>query len=80
MNKLSIGRVVHIVMEDGQHRPAICVRVWGNEGGNFQAFIDGTNDRDFANEEEQVSGVKWMTSVCYSETPSTRTWHWPERD
>ncbi len=81
MNKLKIGSLVHIVMEDGQHRPAICVRIWSNEGGNFQMFLDGTNDGQIdITPEEQKSGIKWMTSVCYSEEKPTRTWHWPEQE
>lgn len=79
-NKLQIGSIVHVVMSDGQHRPAICVRIWSNEGGNFQAFLDGMNDRqEGIGVQEQQKGMLWMTSVCYNpDANSTRTWHWPE--
>jgi hypothetical protein len=85
--KLGIGSMVHIVMPDGQHRPAICVRVWDNEGGNFQMFIDGSNDRHnfpgIRPEESHAINAIWMTSVCKAEADEngvhpTRTWHWPE--
>lgn len=76
--KLVVGSQVNIVMAPGQVRPAVCVRVWANEGGNFQVFIDGSNDRTFASEAEQAKGLMWLTSVCKSEEKATRTWHWPE--
>lgn len=79
MEKLKEGSLVHIVMENGEHRPAICVKAWNDTCGNFQVFIDGSNDR-FASEEYQNKGIMWMTSVGYSEEKPTRTWHWPENN
>lgn len=76
----SIGRVVHFVMPDGQHRPAFVVRVWDHELVNLQVFTDGYND-------SPPSGVNiaWETSVPHVEEAAGtddrtffRTWHWPE--
>ncbi len=42
------GRVVHFVLPDGSHRPALIVNAWkgGGEAGsvNLLVFLDGTND------------------------------------
>lgn len=77
MEGLTEGRIVHFVLPDGrsegQHRPAIVVRVWdpGSSTVQLQVFTDGSND-DLAN-------VEWRTSVSYSEEHKPGTWHWPER-
>lgn len=81
--KPTVGRIVHYVLTDGQHRPAIVVRAWGEEphsapdyadSVNLQVFLDGSNDGS-------ESGVDWETSVRYDETGKTPyTWHWPERE
>ncbi len=75
------GRMVHFVMPDGDHRPAVIVRVWRDQQAttpgysNLQAFADGGNDGP-GNE----NGIRWETSVSYSETKEPRTWHWIERE
>jgi hypothetical protein len=80
MDGLFEGRIVHYVMPNGDHRPAIVVRVWrgpcGEESGcsNLQVFTDGRNDGPGFE-----SGVHWATSVAYSDEPKPGTWHWPER-
>lgn len=45
------GRVVHFVLESGEHRPALIVNAWHEGGGenglvNLQVVLDGTNDQD----------------------------------
>ena len=77
MDGLTEGRMCHFVMPDGQHRPAVVVRVWGNpehcEGYvNLQVFTDGKNDG--------AENVEWQPSICYDdETKAPGTWHWIER-
>jgi len=53
MQSPTIGRIVHYVLPNGKHRPAIIVEVWPEEfpnnpeektGLNLQVFLDGTND------------------------------------
>lgn len=49
MDGLTAGRMIHYVMPDGDHRPAIVVRVWDhdNQGPgliNAQVITDGGND------------------------------------
>ncbi|MGE5631693.1 MAG: hypothetical protein ACM3TR_11425 [Caulobacteraceae bacterium] len=79
MDKLAVSKIVHFVMSNGEHRPAICVRAWNDTCGNFQVFIDGTNDAATdATREDMDRGVMWATSVCYSEDHTPRTWHWAE--
>jgi len=86
MDGLTEGRIVHFVLSDGphegEHRPAIVVKVWRQGDGsppangysNLVVFMDGTNDgAAFA------GCVRWATSIEYSEEPRPRTWHWIER-
>lgn len=80
---LTAGRMVHYVLPDGrsqgEHRPAIVVRVWdipSYPAGtiNLQVFTDGSNDgKDYA------AGTVWKTSVHYSEDKEPGTWHWIEK-
>lgn len=49
MEGLTAGRIVHYVMPDGNHRPAIVVQVWDHDANgpglmNCQVLTDGTND------------------------------------
>jgi hypothetical protein len=65
MNGLTEGRMVHYVMPDGKHRPAVVVKVWRvtGEGGiqdppvsgcsNLQVFTDGPNDLPYTAEEKK---------------------------
>lgn len=72
---VSVGRIVHYVMQDGQHRPAIVVRLWPSPTAdpvvNLQVFTDGDNDH--------LENVVWRTSVLHSADPKPGTWHWPEK-
>jgi hypothetical protein len=90
--KISIGRIVHYVLPNGKHRPAIIVETWGNEtttehiAVQLQVFIDGTNDLigntgayGEISQEEAKAGVAWRTSVEYASESRACSWHWPER-
>ena len=88
------GALVHYVMTNGDHRPAIVVRVWRNLSGaheglpvleglvNLQVFTDGGNDQNPAYSsglnERVSSGLLWATSVRYSDQHEAGTWHWME--
>lgn len=80
MEGLTEGRIVHYVMPNEDHRPAIVVRVcpkeWGYPDGavQLQVFTDGSNDGL-----EYASGLFWATSVQYSLDTVPGTWHWIER-
>jgi hypothetical protein len=76
--------MVHYVVPagpgEGQHRPAVIVKVWDQETGlvNLDVFTDGGND-DFLPWAERRDPVLWVTSVSYSEEPVLRSWHWIEK-
>lgn len=92
LDGLAVGRIVHYVMPNGQHRPAVVVRVWGEEmcpAGEtvqLQVFTDGSNDANAPGGHPQfASGLYWATSVKHSEPVAgvgtgAHTWHWPERE
>ena len=49
MEGVTEGRIVHFVLESGEHRPAVIVNAWHDGGGttglvNLQVILDGTND------------------------------------
>ncbi len=81
----SPGRIVHYVLNDGQHpgehRPAIIVKVWGDQPDsmvNLQVFTDSVND--FITAHPGGSGIMWRTSVHNDETDKAPgSYHWPER-
>lgn len=87
MDGLTEGRIVHYVLSNGEHRPAIVVKVWGSAACdgyiNLQVFTDGANDIDAmlsdADETNIRSGICWITSVCYDENKANHTWHWIEK-
>jgi hypothetical protein len=83
MAGLTEGRIVHYVLQDGSHRPAIVVRNWRTPGGccNLQVFLDGEDDFGAAGlgGQEMEKGRAWRTSVLYSAKPQPHTWHWPEK-
>lgn len=71
--ELTIGRIVHYVLSDNEHRPAIIVGAYGNNIVNLQVFTDGDND-------SQAFGTVWRSSVEQDEEFKEQgTWHWPER-
>lgn len=74
---LSIGRIVHFVLPNGQHRPAIVTRVWTPVCGQLAVFTDIANDaRDVPEAVAQL--VEYRSSVMEGTGPGT--WHWPERE
>jgi hypothetical protein len=71
--RATVGRIVHFVMPDGRHRPAIVVEEFGGGTVNLQVFTDGANDG-------HGEGMLWKTSVGQDdETTRPGSWHWPER-
>ena len=83
--KPTIGRTVHIVLPNGQHRSAVVCRDWGNNCINVRVAYDGTNDDDTRNQATNGGyffGDDWLTSINLDESvsPCPRTWHWPERE
>lgn len=88
--RLSVGRIVHFKLPDGQVRPAIVVRVWGEQGqgvcngecgkcgdcANLVVLTDGWNDRALFPGSETNCAV-WMTSVMRGDKPGQ--WNWPAR-
>lgn len=76
MNTPSIGRQVHFVLPDGQHRPATIVRVWpGSMALQLNVMLDGCNDGVRPGE----APIRWESSVIEDQTgKQVRTWHWPE--
>ena len=83
MEGIGIGRIVHFVRRDGQHRAAIIVRDWEEPSGsvNLYVLLDGVNDAREAGEATfGIHGFQWATSVNYDgEEKKPYTWHWPER-
>lgn len=97
MQGLTEGRIVHFVLPDGksegEHRPAIVVRVWAQSETeatvNLTVFTDHHNDYDphksqTGNHPTDTYlvggeyGIMWATSVQYDETKAPGTWHWIE--
>jgi hypothetical protein len=93
MEGLTEGRIVHFVMPDGKHAPAMIVKVWNQDSGmsNLQVFTDGSNALPHTPEEKEKFGnfgidLKevshghiWMTSRLYSDYQEPGTWHWIEK-
>ena len=73
---LTEGRIVHIVLPNGQHRPAIIVNVLDHGTGlaNLQVLMDGPNDGHAPND-----GVQWQDFIYFSEEATPGTWHWIEK-
>lgn len=76
----SIGRTVHFVMPNGDHRPAIIVRVWDHTAVQLQVFVDGSNDAGLVHATELGQLTVWRTSVHQdADELKPGTWHAPER-
>lgn len=73
----SIGRVVHFVLDDGQHRPAFIVRVWSESTVNLLVFTDSDPEAQF---NDRLPQVMWKTSVVHAPADENKpfSWHWPE--
>ena len=81
------GRIVHYVMPDGEHRPAIVVSLFRDQHDkesmqegrcNLQVFIDGLNDL------RQVTAVEtlmlvWRKHIRNDPHFDIGTWHFIER-
>lgn len=86
MESLIEGRIVHYVLQNGQHRPAIVVRNWsdpalpGSDGRvNLIVFADGTNDAGAVGGAYSSQGLFWATSAHYDPVGDKHhTWHWIE--
>ncbi len=84
------GRVVHYVLQNGTHRPAIVVKVWwvGGVGeihrlpengmSNMQVFMDHDED-DAGYDTRPYPLTRMKTSVVFDEAGAPGTWHWIER-
>lgn len=79
MKGLAIGRMVHYVLPDKQHRAAIVVRVHDAEAGlvNLTVFTDWANDGRYFDTRGTVH-VQCAEHDAAAE--KIRTWHWPEKD
>lgn len=85
ISALTEGRIVHYVLSNGQHRPAIVVKNWsnptlpGSEGMvNLIVFADGANDRNVISGNSD-QGIFWATSAHYDPNGTKHhTWHWIE--
>jgi hypothetical protein len=68
MDKVTVGRIVHYVDDQGEHLPAIVVKVWDESSGccNLQVF----------HADKQGSSI--LSSVTMGD--ASYTWHWPERN
>ena len=89
MENLISGRIVHYVLQNGIHRPAIIVHVWytTGEGGiktqpengcsNMQVFMDLDED-DQGYDARPYPLTRMKTSVVYDENGAPGTWHWIE--
>ena len=85
MDGLTEGRIVHYVLTNGAHRPAIVVNARRDVNGpaelaagyvNLIVLLDGPEDP--AREMIVHGHLGWAGYVSYSETPAPRTWHWIE--
>lgn len=84
MEGLTEGRIVHYVLESGEHRPAIVVRVWRDPDGNspenglcnLQVFTDSNED---GKHNDNLPPVFWQTSIEFSEDKRPWSWHWIEK-
>lgn len=81
--KPTVGRIVHFVLDSGEHRPAMIVRVWG-EGTPYvssvqlQVFTDSDAEAKY---NDKLPPVMWRTSVTEDATAERKgSWHWPERE
>ena len=71
----SVARIVHFVLPNGEHRPAVIVRVWSEVCVNLSVFTDGENDAAYG----QGADTVWETSRLLDPGATPGTWHWPER-
>lgn len=92
MQKASVGRIVHYVMPNGAHRPALVVADNGGLHPNLQVFLDVVNDKINGNIGAMRADCNVTDTCDYGNTFSVYsraedstgltpgTWHWPERE
>lgn len=78
MDGLTEGRIIHVVLSNGKHRPAIIVGVINKEAGMINATIFTDWRNDFA-DGSGASGLFWATTISYSDAHEPNTWHWIEK-
>lgn len=74
------GRIVNLVMADGQVRPMIVTQVWSDTCVNGTVFLDGQNDFKIVPDGIAVMPdgmLGWATSRSLDEAKQPGTWHWP---
>ena len=64
----SIGRIVHFVMDDGQHRPAIIVQVFAGEQGEVGLVVF----------EPATNPTNYLALIGFDPQGEVGSWHWPE--
>lgn len=69
--KPSIGRIVHFVVADGLHRPAMIVSAFDGDVVDLHVFKDPGRD---------VTVSNFQRSVRLDPKFSWGSWHWPERE
>jgi hypothetical protein len=75
MEGLVEGRIVHYVMSNGSHRPAIVVNVLNKEAGSVELHVF-LSKWDYPYEEAKVM----MAYASYSDSAVTLgSWHWIEK-
>jgi hypothetical protein len=94
MGVLTEGRVVHYVLPNGEHRPAIVVKVWriidfDPEGGiiglpklpeNGCCNLQVFMDSDEKGQyNDKMWPISWRTSVIFDNAKMPGTWHWIEQ-
>lgn len=81
--KITVGRIVHYVLADGQVRPLIVTKVRGDKLGYVSGvlFFDGTNDAEALPRPASnpaATPVMDIPAVPYDASGRPNTWHWPE--
>jgi hypothetical protein len=81
--RVTAGRTVYYVLADGQVRPLIVTRIYGDANGHVNGvlYFDGTNDatllpRPHTNPAEEP--CMYLSMVPYNVSKIPNTWHWPE--
>ena len=81
MEGLTEGRMVHFVMQDGEHRAAVVARVWRPQTPERPGYCNLTVFTDWGNDGPgNDTGFRRETSILYSEAKEPNTWHWIERE
>ncbi|WP_075289168.1 hypothetical protein [Pararhizobium arenae] len=76
--KVTVGRMVHYVMKNGEIRPAVITKVWRDilEDDPNSGMSNLRIMTDVGDEEREK---EWRGSVNYAETGEPNTWHWPPK-